>query len=144
MSERVLKVIIAEDNHEMRDLMAVNLEELVVDNMHIKITEVDNGKDAYSKILENDFDLIITDLAMPMLDGRQLIRLLKNEKTINFKVPIIVISGDVSHLDIQPDDEIYTVEKPFTLERFEKVVRMIMHGTIKINQHYASKSVANE
>jgi len=53
-------------------------------------TCVTNGEDAIKIINESKFDLIITDLAMPEVDGFEL---MKWVLTVNDDIPIIAISG---------------------------------------------------
>ncbi len=50
-----------------------------------------DGKDGLDKALEGDFDLVITDVDMPNMDGFELCSKLKGEqKTSN--IPIIILS----------------------------------------------------
>jgi CheY-like chemotaxis protein len=123
-----INILLAEDNDEVRELIHANLEELSIHGIHPKTTEARDGEEAFKYLLQDKYDLIITDLEMPLLDGRELMSLLKKEQTLNFETPIIVISGNVSDLNIQADDEIYTVEKPFDLIRFDRFVRLIIAG----------------
>ncbi len=123
-----INILLAEDNDEVRELIHTNLEELSIHNIPPKITDAKDGEDAFYHLLKDKFDLIITDLGMPLLSGRELLSLLKKEQTLNFETPVIVISGNVSDLDILPDDEIYAIEKPFDLMRFDKFVKMILAG----------------
>jgi len=129
-----INILLAEDNDEVRELIHTNLEELTIHNIHPKIKEAKDGEEAFYHLLKNKYDLIITDLGMPLLDGRELLRLLKTEQTLNYGTPVVVISGNVRDLDIMPDDEIYTIEKPFDLVRFDKFIKMIVAGSQDFNR----------
>lgn len=54
--------------------------------------EAGNGKEALEKIKESDFDLIVTDMNMPVMDGYQFIKRLKASPKLS-KLPIIIISS---------------------------------------------------
>lgn len=54
------------------------------------VTEADNGVSALKQVKENRFDLVITDIIMPEIEGLELIRTLKKNQP---SLPIIAISG---------------------------------------------------
>lgn len=62
-------------------------------NCNFNVVLSDNGKDAISKIGDGGFDLIITDLFMPVMDGFELSRRLRE---LNIGIPIIAFSSDDS------------------------------------------------
>ena len=59
-------------------------------NFFDKVTCADDGEEALSLYNENKFDLIITDISMPKMDGIELIRNIREE---NSGIPIIVFSA---------------------------------------------------
>jgi two-component system invasion response regulator UvrY len=61
-----VRVVLADDNREIISAVRSTLGERV----HI-IAAVDDGKQAVLAVLEFDPDLLITDLAMPFMDGLQ-------------------------------------------------------------------------
>lgn len=89
------KLLIVEDNH-------VTLETIVT-SMQILGYSVDsasNGEQALQLLDKNEYDLLITDLQMPVMDGYALceaVRITKNAATL----PIIVISGTSDEVHIQ-------------------------------------------
>jgi CheY-like chemotaxis protein len=87
------KILVADDDHD--DRLAV---EELLDHSLYEITSVKNGEEAYSNILKshngNSFDLLITDMQMPVLNGMELIELLRSK---NHTIPIIVISGSLGN-----------------------------------------------
>ena len=80
-------IVIAEDNELMRKLLTYRLE---IDGYVVR--DFANGKGAADYMLENQFDLLITDLVMPVMDGFELIQIVRN--SISKTIPIMVISGD--------------------------------------------------
>ncbi|MBQ3547268.1 MAG: response regulator transcription factor [Clostridia bacterium] len=68
----MLKILIAEDDRELRHLFA----HVLLKNGYT-VKEVSNGKEALDAIDIEYFDLIISDIMMPIMDGYELVRLLR-------------------------------------------------------------------
>ncbi len=58
-----------------------------------QVESVFNGEEALHKILHDNYDLLITDIAMPRLNG---IDLISQTRHINPNLPIMVVSGKLS------------------------------------------------
>ncbi len=58
----------------------------------IECVEAADGADAFRLYLSGDFDVVLTDVNMPVLDGLKLISLIRQSK--NNAVPIIVITTE--------------------------------------------------
>src|SRR5262245_20790740 len=69
------RVLVAEDEPLVLDLFSRLLEE---DGASVTLAR--DGEEAWTKILENDFDLVVADLRMPNLDGRALYERVAEEK----------------------------------------------------------------
>jgi DNA-binding response OmpR family regulator len=78
-------IVIADDNELLRWVLAYRLETDGYD-----VVTFANGYDAASYMKENKFGLLITDLLMPVMDGMELIRIVR--ETISKTIPILVIS----------------------------------------------------
>lgn len=81
------KVLVAEDSETMRMFILFNLIKLLPG---VKIIEAENGALALEKLENQDVDLILTDMNMPVLDGAGLIRGVRN--ALKKDTPIIVIT----------------------------------------------------
>ena len=62
-------VLVAEDNKV--NMMVVKK---VMQRWGIQVTEAENGEEAYEKCQKQDFDLILIDLEMPVMDGRTAVK----------------------------------------------------------------------
>ncbi len=92
MSEH--KVLIVEDSPTMRQLISFALKRL----REIKISEASDGVDGLKKLAAEKFDLIFTDINMPIMDGLKLVSLLRNDA--NYKdTPIVVITTEGAQED---------------------------------------------
>ena len=86
-------ILIAEDETMVAETLTDILELLDYD---VKITF--NGEEALKNLKNKKFDLIITDIYMPQLDGFQLV---KKIREFDKKIPILVLSGFIDSEHIQ-------------------------------------------
>jgi two-component system chemotaxis response regulator CheY len=88
------KVLIVEDSPTMRQLICFALKRL----HGIRIVEASDGVDGLKKLATEKFDLIFTDINMPIMDGLKLVSLLRNDA--NYKdTPIVVITTEGAQED---------------------------------------------
>ena len=89
-----------------------------------------DGRTALEKIQEQDFDVVITDLKMPGMDG---IEVLKTIKILQPEVPVIIITGYStvsSAVDAMKNGAFDYIAKPFGPELIlDKVQKAIDHKT---------------
>ena len=82
------KVLVVEDDSHLCWLL-----ETIMRNKY-EVTVVNNGLDAWSLLSERNIpDVIISDLAMPGLDGIELLENL-SESGLFRNIPVIILSGD--------------------------------------------------
>ncbi len=89
------KILIVEDSSTMRLFIKMFLRSL----QEVSITEAIDGADGLEKIDRESFDLVITDINMPRLDGLQLIEKIRNRKGL--KVPIIILTTKGEKEDVE-------------------------------------------
>ena len=82
---KTLRVLYVEDEIALRDITSSSLESIIT-----QLVVSDNGKDGLERFMNQDFDLIITDLSMPIMDG---ITMIKEIRKINSTIPIIVTTA---------------------------------------------------
>lgn len=88
------KVLIVEDSPTMRQLISFALKRL----RGIKIVEANDGVDGLKKLSSDTFDLIFTDINMPVMDGLKLVSLVRNDP--NFQnIPIVIITTEGAQED---------------------------------------------
>src|SRR5215471_1977201 len=78
-------VLVVEDDAENRAAMLK-----VLEGAEYKVLETDNGQQALDLLNEEDIDIVVTDLRLPILDG---VELLKRAKAVEQDLEIIVITG---------------------------------------------------
>ena len=81
----MLKILIAEDDRELRQLFSH-----VLTRNGYAVKGVSNGKEALDAMDNDYFDLVITDIMMPVLDGYELVRQLRDTGNIT---PVLMITA---------------------------------------------------
>ena len=81
----MLKILIAEDDQELRALFAH-----VLRKNDYAVTGVTNGAEALEALERDYFDLIISDIMMPVMDGYTLVRQLREE---GIRTPVLMITA---------------------------------------------------
>jgi len=86
--------LIIEDSPMMRQLLVFALARV----RNLRVTEADDGVDGLRKLANARFDLIVTDINMPIMDGLKLIRRVRTDP-VHKDTPIIVITTEGSQED---------------------------------------------
>ena len=116
-------LLIAEDNDDLRFYLKDNLLE------HYQIHEASNGEEALKKIQKIVPDLIISDIMMPGMDGIELCRRVKSDRTI-CHIPLILLTARSSEqqqlegIGKGADDYI---TKPFNFQILEAKIANIIN-----------------
>ncbi len=88
------KVLIVEDSPTMRQLISFALKRL----RGMKIVEANDGVDGLKKLAAETFDLIFTDINMPVMDGLKLVSLVRNDPDFRH-IPIVIITTEGAQED---------------------------------------------
>lgn len=83
------RILVVEDSPTMRQLITFTLKRL----KDVDITEASDGVDGLKKIAGGKFDIIFTDINMPIMDGLKLVSLVRNDP-VNRSIPIVVITTE--------------------------------------------------
>lgn len=89
-------ILIVEDSPTMRQLISFALKRI----RGVRIVEAGDGVDGLKKISAEKFDMIFTDINMPVMDGLKLISLVRDDAA-HRGVPIVVITTEGAQEDRQ-------------------------------------------
>lgn len=84
------KILIVDDSSAIREILRGILQELAVE-----IQEAKNLDESNKKLQETRFDLIISDLHMPLWEGLKILELVRNNET-HKNTPFLMITGDIN------------------------------------------------
>ena len=93
---RRLHALVVEDSPPMRKMIVFALSRI----KGLVVAEADDGVDALRRLAATKFDLVITDINMPILDGLKLVKRLRADESY-MHVPIIIITTEGSTEDRQ-------------------------------------------
>lgn len=119
------RILIVDDDEFCRDLLKDYLQ-----GESYSIEEAVNGIEALSLMQDFSFDLIITDIMMPEMDGVELLIEMR-ERSINTKVIAISAGGNmhgINYLDIAKAYGVWgTLLKPFDGEELIALIKKILN-----------------
>ncbi|MCH8077493.1 MAG: response regulator [SAR324 cluster bacterium] len=84
-----IKILIAEDNPNLRQVLVNIIRKIGFD----KILEAENGEIAWQFIQRGGVNLVLTDWAMPELDGMQLLKKIRNSDAPTCDIPFLMITA---------------------------------------------------
>jgi len=119
-----LKVLVVEDSPTMRQLIVFALKRI----RGLQIVEANDGVGGLKKLSAEKFDLILTDINMPIMDGLKLVSLIRNDPQYK-EVPVVVITTEGAQEDRDRAlalgaDEYIT--KPIQTAKIIEVVRRLL------------------
>ena len=125
------QILVVDDNQDITEMVQEMLE-----GSPYHCTVANSGKQGLELIKEQDFDLILLDMAMPEMSGLDILRRLKElDLAQNTNVVLVTASPmytDMDLTEIRADyGAIERVQKPFTetalISVIEKYVRLYFH-----------------
>jgi two-component system, chemotaxis family, chemotaxis protein CheY len=121
----VQSILVVEDSATMRSLIAAALEQV---GLPIKVDEAESGFEALRLLPRRRYDLIVTDINMPDINGLELVSFVKQNDAYR-RIPLVIISTEGSERDRRKGlglgAEAYLV-KPFEPEDLVQVVRSLL------------------
>lgn len=109
----------------MRALLTSALEDL---DGPVKVTEAESGFEALRQLPRQSYDLIVTDINMPDINGLELVSFVKNNAAY-CAIPLVIVSTEGSERDrdkgVSLGADAYLV-KPFAAEELKSVVRDLL------------------
>lgn len=125
------RILIVEDSPAMRAYVRSTLEDCVVGLAgDVDIVEAMNGFDALRLLPRGAFDLVITDINMPDINGLELIRFVRQSDRYR-RVGILIISTQAADRDVQRGLRLGAdlfLPKPFTPEALRDAVVACLDG----------------
>ncbi len=83
--------LVVEDSPMMRQLLVFALSRV----KNLKVTEADDGVDGLRKLATQKFDIILTDINMPIMDGLKLVKRVRTDP-MHKDTPVIIITTEGS------------------------------------------------
>ena len=118
------RILLVDDNRSIQNVLSTLLR-----FMGFEVALADNGVEALSLFLDNSFDLVLTDVEMPIMDGWSLTHCIK-ERSRN--TPVVLMTGGdretvCKKVEREPVDSV--IFKPFRLEDLQRTVQGALAST---------------
>ena len=120
-SKTLPRILLAEDDNDMRRFLVKALE-----NAGYEVTDYDNGMSAYRRLREEPFELLLTDIVMPEMDG---IELARRASELDPDIKIMFITGFAAvalNPDSQAPKDAKVLSKPFHLRDLVNEVQKML------------------
>lgn len=114
-------ILIVEDSATTRSLIRAVIEEIE----EVNIVEAVSGFDALKLLPSLEFDLIVTDINMPDINGLELINFVKNNPRYSH-IPLIIVTTEKSEEDKKRGIALGAaayITKPFKSQELQNIIR---------------------
>ena len=116
------RVMIVDDDPMLQELFSIGLE-----SEGYEVAQAANGMEGQRLIEKEEYDLIVLDLLMPVMDGKHFINWLRREKMQ--QTPVLILSSMINE-EVKKELEVFAsidvVCKPVGLEIFLEKVRALI------------------
>jgi two-component system cell cycle response regulator CpdR len=117
----IVKILLAEDDNDMRRFLGKALH-----NAGFDVASFDNGLSAYQRLREEPFELLLTDIVMPEMDG---IELARRATELDPDIKVMFITGFAA-VALNPDNnappQAKVLSKPFHLKDLVNEVQRLL------------------
>lgn len=131
-------ILLADDNQDILDFIADDLAHL------FNIVKTSNGLQAFEYVKNNNVDVVVSDIMMPVMNGYELCELLKENSTFSH-IPFIMltaknsIQSKIEGLEYGADAYI---EKPFSPSFLQAQITSLIRNRKNVREHYVNISDA--
>lgn len=134
------KLLIVEDNVDLQDYLISILEK------DYELILASDGQEGWLKTMEHHPDIIITDIIMPLMDGIEFSKKVKNDPSLN-QTPIVVLTAKDLTKDrikgMEAGAEAYIV-KPFDKKELKVVLEQLLLKKERLLGQYPSMPLDNK
>lgn len=114
MKQSGIKILVVDDDHNLLDLLDDTLT-----SIGYEATGAADGFEALKKLEQQQFDLVITDIRMPGMDGFELLRRIRESYPI---LPVLFITGVELPEAIKRAAPDGFLMKPFRISHIERLI----------------------
>jgi two-component system chemotaxis response regulator CheY len=121
---RRYRCLVVEDSKTMRNMLAESLARIP----GMEVVEADNGLSGIRALAKQQFDLVVTDLNMPVMDGLKLIRHVRGDPR-HEKTPVVIITTESAPNDRDRAMALGAnayIEKPIQAPRVIRAVKKLL------------------
>ena len=118
------RVLIAEDSSVIQ-----NLAKKILEFQNFEITAVKNGEQVMQLLDKEDFDILLLDINMPIMDGMECVKAIRELKDkVKATIPVVAITGNAknySETDFKEAGFNDALMKPLNFDKLVNVVKAL-------------------
>ena len=121
------RVLIVDDSIVVRQVLVITLRQ-IPEFLHADIDEAGNGAVALRKIAAQRYDLVLSDIRMPLVDGLELVRRVRGDLA-DARTPIVLISTLGTDEDVRRGMEAGAtayIRKPIAPQHIRTALRQLL------------------
>ena len=137
------RILLVEDSAAMRTYVRASLEGTPVLGDDFELVEASSGFDALRLLPRASYDLVITDINMPDINGLELVRFVRQSER-HREIPLLIISTQTSERDRSRALALgasFFLAKPFTPEALRHAVTQSLSGRTSRQEDDAAGSL---
>ena len=132
-------ILVVDDEKSMRDFLSIFLKQ-----EGYKVKCASSGRDAFELLEKKEFDLVITDIKMPDING---VDVLKKVKSLNLNTPVIMITAFASNETAMEalNQGVYDyISKPFNVDEMKIIVKRALEKKKLLDENAYLKTELEE
>lgn len=125
-SHPIRRALVVEDSEVSRKLLT-----FILENAGFEVVVAANGKEGVDKFAKQSFDVVIMDIQMPVMDGLEATRLIReHEKQSGTRTPVIAVTAGMDRGSCMKADMDEYVEKPVQVPVFHEALQRACCGLL--------------
>ena len=115
------KILVAEDSSVVHNLI-----KKIFQQLNYSITSAKDGKEALDYLSKDDYDIVLMDINMPVMDGMTATKKIRELSEDKNQIPIIAISGNSKNYTLEDFKNVGIneyLQKPFDYDVLVEIVR---------------------
>lgn len=118
VNKNIFKILVVDDFEIIRKIHVKNLQKMGYEN----IDQCEDGEKALHAISQKQYDLILLDWHMPVLDGKETLKIIRER---GLTIPVVMCTDEVDQESIQLAKQMGVnayITKPYSPSHFMKVI----------------------
>ena len=118
------KIIVAEDSSVIQ-----NLTKKILSQLNYEISSVKNGQQVLDLLAKDEYGMVLLDIHMPVMDGMECAKQIRNTPGDNQNIPIVAITGNANNYSMEDFEAVGInafIPKPLN---YDSVVEMVKKYT---------------
>ena len=128
-------ILIVDDEEKMRNLISIMLE-----RKGYRVDQAKDGKNALAKLFSSTYDLVISDIRMPEIDGKELIKKMRKQGIITPVVFITAFATIDSAVEMMQHGAVDYITKPFNEAKLQLAVTRALNLSQLITENQEMKA----